>query len=161
GQCPAAARLPPVRSHGADRRRLLHCREPDRRHRRYPAQSAPAEWPMTTNLPLSRPDVLRQLARLWRRAPRSLRIGAVILAIHVLAAVIGAFWPPYDYSRLGTGVPLSGMSWQHPFGVDQLGRDIFSRVLYGGHVVLLLSISGTFLGLVIGAVTGLLSGYIG
>jgi peptide/nickel transport system permease protein len=62
---------------------------------------------------------------------------------------------------LFTGAPLSGMSWQHPFGVDQLGRDILSRVLYGGHVVLLLSMSGTLLGLVVGAVTGLLSGYVG
>jgi peptide/nickel transport system permease protein len=104
---------------------------------------------------------LRRAARLWRRSPRSLRIGALILAIHVAAAAVGTVWTPYGFSQLFTGPPLSGMSWQHPFGVDQLGRDIFSRVLYGGHIVLLLSISGTFLGLVIGAVTGLLSGYIG
>jgi peptide/nickel transport system permease protein len=62
---------------------------------------------------------------------------------------------------MGTGIPLSGMSWAHPFGVDQLGRDIFSRVIHGGHIVILLSLSGTALGLLIGAVTGLLSGYIG
>jgi peptide/nickel transport system permease protein len=115
----------------------------------------------TTSLSSSHPTARQQLARQWRRAPRSLHIGTVILAIHILAAAIGASWTPYAYSSLGTGLPLSGMSWQHPFGIDQLGRDIFSRVLYGGHVVLLLSISGTFLGLVIGAVTGLLSGYIG
>jgi peptide/nickel transport system permease protein len=62
---------------------------------------------------------------------------------------------------MGTGIPLSGMSLEHPFGVDQLGRDIFSRVIHGAHIVILLSLSGTLLGLVIGAVIGLLSGYVG
>jgi len=114
-----------------------------------------------TSLSLPRPNAWQRAARLWQRTPRSFRLGAVILAIHILAAVIGTFWTPYGFSKLFTGPPLSGMSWQHLFGVDQLGRDIFSRVLYGGHVVLLLSISGTALGLVVGAVAGLLSGYIG
>jgi len=52
------------------------------------------------------------------------------------------------------------MSWTHPFGVDQLGRDIFSRVVHGSHIVILLSLSDTFLGLVIGSAVGLLSGYV-
>lgn len=107
------------------------------------------------------PSGWQQASRLWRRSPRSFRIGAVILAIHILAAVIGVFWTPYGFSKLFTGTPLSGMSIEHPFGVDQSGRDVLSRVLYGGHIVLLLSISGTFLGLVVGATIGLLSGYIG
>lgn len=99
--------------------------------------------------------------RFWRRAPNSLRIGAVILLIHVFVAVTGPFWAPYGLSQMGTGIPLSGMSWAHPFGVDQLGRDIFSRVVHGAHIVLLLSLSGTILGVVTGAVLGLLSGYVG
>jgi peptide/nickel transport system permease protein len=115
----------------------------------------------TASASRSRPSGWQRASRLWRRAPRSFRIGAVILALHILAAAIGTFWTPYGFSQLFTGVPLSGMSLQHPFGVDQSGRDILSRVLYGGHVVLLLSISGTFLGLVIGATIGLLSGYVG
>jgi peptide/nickel transport system permease protein len=52
------------------------------------------------------------------------------------------------------------MSWAHPFGVDQLGRDVWSRVIHGGHLVILLSLSGTFLGTAIGAIVGLLSGYV-
>jgi peptide/nickel transport system permease protein len=52
------------------------------------------------------------------------------------------------------------MSWGHPFGTDQLGRDVFSRAVNGGHIVILLSLSGTFLGLVIGATVGLFSGYV-
>jgi peptide/nickel transport system permease protein len=62
---------------------------------------------------------------------------------------------------MGTGSPLSGMSWAHPFGIDQLGRDVFSRVVHGSHIVILLSLSGTAIGVLVGAVLGLLSGYLG
>src|SRR6516164_5398585 len=67
----------------------------------------------------------------WSRTPRSLRIGGAILSLHLILAVIGPFVAPYGYAQMGAGIPLSGMSWAHPFGVDQLGRDIFSRVIYG------------------------------
>ncbi len=97
----------------------------------------------------------------WSRMPMSFRIGAGILALHVLGALLGPFFAPYGYAQMGTGIPLSGMSWVHPFGVDQLGRDIFSRVIHGGHIEILLSLCGTALGLVIGAMIGLLSGYVG
>jgi peptide/nickel transport system permease protein len=98
---------------------------------------------------------------LWRQTPLSFRIGAVILLVHVLVAVVGPFLVPYGYSEMRTGIPLSGMSWDHPFGVDQLGRDVFSRVVHGAHIVILLSLSGTSLGLVLGSIVGLLSGYVG
>jgi peptide/nickel transport system permease protein len=99
-------------------------------------------------------------ARFWRRAPGSLRVGAIILAIHVIVAVTGPLWAPYGVAQMGAGIPLSGASLAHPFGIDQLGRDVFSRVVHGGHIVMFLALSGTLLGLVIGAVIGLLSGYL-
>lgn len=99
--------------------------------------------------------------RVVRQTPLSFRIGAVILLVHFAIAVIGPFVVPYGYSQMGAGPPLSGMSWAHPFGIDQLGRDVFSRVVHGSHIVILLSLSGTALGLVIGAFLGLLSGYVG
>jgi peptide/nickel transport system permease protein len=98
---------------------------------------------------------------IWRQMPLSFRIGAVILALHLAVAVTGPFWAPYGYSQMGAGAPLSGMSWQNPMGVDQLGRDVFSRVVHGSHIVILMSLSGTVLGLVVGAVVGLFSGYVG
>jgi peptide/nickel transport system permease protein len=98
---------------------------------------------------------------LLRQTPVSLRIGAVILLIHLFVAVTGPFWAPYGYSQMGAGPPLAPASLAHPFGIDQLGRDVFSRVVHGGYIVLLLSLSGTALGLVIGSVIGLLSGYAG
>lgn len=106
------------------------------------------------------PASLGLLATL-RQTPVSFRIGAVILLIHLVVAVTGPFWAPYGYSQMGAGPPLAPASFAHPFGIDQLGRDVFSRVVHGGHIVLLLSLSGTALGLVIGSIIGLLSGYAG
>jgi peptide/nickel transport system permease protein len=105
-----------------------------------------------------RPERVR-LRSLWRQTPWSFLIGLGILIVHVVVAATGPFWMPYGYSQM-VGIPLSGSSWQHPFGVDQLGRDVFSRVVYGAHIEILLALSGTALGLVIGASLGLLSGYL-
>ncbi len=103
---------------------------------------------------------IQRMAGYWQQAPSAFRIGSVILLIHIVVAAIGWVWTPYDYTaRVGT--PVSGMSWDHWFGVDQNARDIFSRVLYGGHIVILLSISGTLLGVTVGATIGLSSGYLG
>ncbi|WP_395021302.1 ABC transporter permease [Dongia sp.] len=107
------------------------------------------------------PRVSGKWRSLWRQTPQSFRIGLVILLLHLIIAATGPFWAPYGFSQMQTGIPLSGMSWKHPFGVDQLSRDVFSRVVHGAHIVILLSLSGTALGLVVGAILGLLSGYIG
>jgi peptide/nickel transport system permease protein len=102
-----------------------------------------------------------RLWRKWRTTPRSFRIGSVILFLHIVVAATGPFWAPYGLAQLGAGLPLEGMSWAHPFGVDQLGRDVFSRVVHGSHIVILLSLSGTALGFIVGSAIGLLSAYFG
>lgn len=97
----------------------------------------------------------------WQTTPGPFRAGAIILIAHVLFAIAGAFWTPYGFAEMGAGLPLSGASLQHPMGLDQIGRDVFSRFMYGAHIVLLLSFAGTVLGMVAGTTLGLLSGYIG
>lgn len=105
--------------------------------------------------------VARFDAARWRATPGPFKVGAVILLAHALFAIIGVFWTPYGFAEMGAGLPLSGASWQHPMGLDQIGRDVFSRVMHGAHIVLLLAFAGTILGMVAGAALGLLSGYIG
>lgn len=107
------------------------------------------------------PQRKRNWLLLWRQMPLSFRIGSFILLVHLVIAVTGPFWAPYGYSQMGAGAPLSGMSFAHPFGIDQLGRDVFSRVVHGTWIVISLSLAGTLLGTVIGAIIGLLSGYVG
>jgi peptide/nickel transport system permease protein len=103
---------------------------------------------------------LARALRFWRLAPSAFRIGAIILLFHIVMAAVGWVWTPYDYVAR-VGIPLSSMSWEHPFGIDQNARDIFSRVLYGGHIVILLAVSGTVLGVLVGSAIGLTSGYLG
>ena len=110
---------------------------------------------------LAPPSRRRTLLRFWRASPNSFKAGSIILLFQLIVAATGPFWAPYGYGEMRTGVPLSGISWEHLFGVDQLGRDVFSRVIHGGHIVILLSLSGTLLGAVVGAIVGLLSGYWG
>lgn len=84
----------------------------------------------------------------------------MLLALHLFLAAGGPFLAPYGAATINTGPPLAGISLAHPFGTDLLGRDLFSRVLHGGHIVLLLSLSGTLLGLAVGTVVGLFSAYL-
>ncbi|RMC64847.1 ABC transporter permease subunit [Sinorhizobium meliloti] len=100
-------------------------------------------------------------AERWRATPGPFKVGAVILVAHALFAILGVFWTPYGFAEMGAGLPLSGASWQHPMGLDQIGRDVFSRLMHGAHIVLMLSFAGTMLGMVAGTTLGLLSGYIG
>ena len=93
--------------------------------------------------------------------PEKLPDRSVILLVHLAIAATGPWWAPFGQAQMGAGPPLSGMSWTNLFGTDQLGRDVFSRVVHGSHIVILLSVSGTALGVVIGSILGLLSGYIG
>jgi len=88
-------------------------------------------------------------------------IGAAILLLYVFVAIFAAQIAPYSYKKMAVAPPLSQPSREHIFGADQLGRDVFSRVIYGTRYVLLLSLAGTALGLILGSFLGLMSGYVG
>lgn len=96
-----------------------------------------------------------------RRLPPSLLVGSAIIVVYVLVALVGPWFARYGYADTGTGIPVSTASSAHWFGTDQLGRDVFSRVLYGARIDLLLAISSTFIAMALGGTVGLLSGYVG
>jgi peptide/nickel transport system permease protein len=93
-------------------------------------------------------------------APGSFRIGALLLAVHVVLAAAGPWIAPWPQQVMMTGAPVQGPDWVHWFGTDQLGRDIFSRTLHGGWIVIVLSVSGTLLGVALGSLIGLTCGYV-
>jgi len=89
---------------------------------------------------------------------RTFMVGAVVLAFWVLDAI---FWPaivPHDPSSTGTDI-LVGPSGDHLLGTDNLGRDVFSRVLAGARSVLIVAPLATLIGLIGGTTIGLVSGY--
>jgi peptide/nickel transport system permease protein len=77
----------------------------------------------------------------------------------MLAAAFAPFLPLADPTFLDPGVRLQGPSAAHPLGTDDRGRDILSRVIYGGRVSLAISAGVTLAAGAIGSVLGLLSGY--
>jgi peptide/nickel transport system permease protein len=96
-----------------------------------------------------------------RRAPRTLVIGSLVLILFLLIALTGSLWAPYPPNKVGTGPPFSPISSEHLFGTDQLGRDVFSRVVNGARVVLFLSLTSTLVAMVVGGALGLASGLVG
>jgi peptide/nickel transport system permease protein len=87
--------------------------------------------------------------------------GVIIIAILFLAAIFGPFFTPYDFLQQdldGRNLPLS---WPHWFGTDDLGRDVFSRVLYGARTAFFVAIVVTFIAFLIGASVGVAAGYFG
>jgi len=106
----------------------------------------------------------------WRRF-RADRV-AMVSAIFILALIVFAIVAPVILSIFGLPGPNvndanaldafgspSGPSASHPFGVDQLGRDVFARVIYGTRVSLEVGIIGTAIAAVIGTVIGLIAGF--
>jgi len=86
--------------------------------------------------------------------------GSLILLIVVLASVL-CFLSPYDPERSDLPSKLQPPSLQHPMGTDPLGRDVFTRVLYGGRISLLVAVVVVAIGLVIGVPIGAVAGYCG
>jgi peptide/nickel transport system permease protein len=94
-----------------------------------------------------------------RRSP-TLVAGLAILGLWIVAALLGRHLTPHDpYADdlLHTLAPPSAAHW---FGTDQLGRDVFSRVIVGARDILIVTPLATLLGVVAGTVLGLLTGYL-
>jgi len=94
------------------------------------------------------------------RNPRN--IGAMIVIVLMIALAISAnFLAPYGFGEQLRGNEQIAPSTQHFFGTDNFARDIFTRIMYGAQVSLLVSLAATALSLLIGVSIGLVSGYAG
>lgn len=87
------------------------------------------------------------------------RIAITVLSIMAAVIVAGPWIAPYSPTKTGVGPPLSGPSGGHLLGTDSLGRDVLSRLLFGGRDVVWLPFLGIVLAFAIGGVLGVMAGY--
>jgi peptide/nickel transport system permease protein len=90
-----------------------------------------------------------------------LKVGATIVVALVLAAIVGPSLTPFDPSSQTLPLRLAGPSWTHLFGLDELGRDILSRVLVGARISLTVALVVASVSAVVGTVLGAVAGYFG
>ena len=88
-------------------------------------------------------------------------VGLAILALLVGAALLAPLLAPHDPTRQNLDNDLRSYSMENPLGTDKLGRDILSRVIYGGRISLLVGATTVVISLAIGLAIGSLSGYFG
>ena len=134
-------------------------------------KSVPLATPQPTapRDPSGRDRLLHGLSSLGRRLgklfsdmlrSKSATIGVCIILFWIMAAVTAPLISPYSPTGL-VGKRLQSPSGEHWLGTDHLGRDVLSRLFWGSRVVLQLAPLSVFLGIMIGAPLGLVSGYLG
>ncbi len=86
-------------------------------------------------------------------------IGLILVILFFASALLAPWIAPYDPNALDIPARLSGPTLDHLAGTDQLGRDTFSRILYGGRVALKIAALGVSIALLVGVVLGMLAGF--
>ncbi len=102
-------------------------------------------------------DVVR---RLVREKPLGLFGGTLVLVIAILA-VTASWTAPFEPNQLGAGGRLEAPSTSHLFGTDNLGRDVFSRIVWGARIAMFVGFAAVVVATFISVTLGLLSGYFG
>lgn len=116
---------------------------------------------------IAKQEVIRPSVTYWQDAWRRLKSnklalgGLIIVALMVLFVAIGPMLSPYTYFEQNYDITNLGPSAAHLFGTDQFGRDILTRVMYGGRISLTIGFVVSVLNLVIGVIYGGISGYAG
>ena len=104
--------------------------------------------------------VVAETRFLLRRYPLG-AAGAVIMAVFVFAAIFAGAITQWDPLSTNAALSLARPNAAHWLGADFLGRDVYSRIVYGARISLMVGLGSTFLGSVLGVALGLASGYVG
>jgi ABC-type dipeptide/oligopeptide/nickel transport system permease subunit len=91
----------------------------------------------------------------------SAKLGAIIFVLLVLIVLIGPFFSPYDVNGIDLTNMYAGVSKAHWLGCDSMGRDMLTRLMYGGRYSLTLGIIASLFGALIGVIIGSIAGYAG
>src|ERR1051325_6411687 len=100
----------------------------------------------------------RALAHALRRQPLG-AVAAALITLIVLTAIFADVLAPYDPLETHPEIRLARPSWEHPFGTDDIGRDVFSRIIHGARISLWVGLLAVGIGTAAGMVIGLLCGY--
>ena len=103
------------------------------------------------------------MRELWREIARNrlALAGGAVVALLVVLGVAGPWIAPHDPLAQDLAKSLQGPSLEHWFGTDSFGRDIFSRVLYGARISLLVGVASQAIAFALGVLLGVVSGYYG
>ncbi|CAN5276442.1 ABC transporter permease [soil metagenome] len=105
----------------------------------------------------------RQTWERFRKHPVAV-VALVVLVLLIIAFWAGPWVSPYTYDQVLAGLPNEGPSLSHPFGTDQIGRDLMVRVFTGGQIsmtiAIVVALLTTFIGTVIGAIAGFFGGWV-
>ncbi len=103
------------------------------------------------------------LSMIWHRLMQDkvAVAGLVVMIVLILVSVFAPLLAPYDPFAMDLAAMKQGPSQAHWFGTDSMGRDVFSRILYGGRYSLALGFIGSVFTALIGTVFGTVIGYIG
>lgn len=99
------------------------------------------------------------MQRIWDNP--GARVGIILLSVIVLACVFAPVIAPYGVNEMDIKNMFKGPSAAHICGTDAMGRDVFSRLLYGGRYSLALGLSAAVFGSVLGIIIGSIAGYFG
>jgi peptide/nickel transport system permease protein len=118
--------------------------------------------PMAQGAPQAQ-ERTRGLRGFWRAASRNplAAVGIVLVIVFTLLAIFAPFIAPQDPAHIDLPLRLSRPAPLHPFGTDELGRDILSRVIYGARISMMVGASVVAASLAIGLVIGAIAGYYG
>lgn len=112
-----------------------------------------------TLTPRRHDTMLRLIVRRFLR--HRLAVAGLIVLVILFASAILAPYITMDPDALSVSERKQGPSWQHPFGTDEAGRDVFARTLHGGRISLAIGLAATLIALAIGTGLGALAGYFG
>jgi peptide/nickel transport system permease protein len=118
-----------------------------------------ATAPLTSSAPRRHDTMLDLITRRFLRH-RLAVIGLVVLATLIASAALAPAITQ-DPDALSVSERKEGPSWEHPFGTDEAGRDVFARTLHGGRISLAIGLAATLIALAIGTGLGAAAGYFG
>lgn len=102
---------------------------------------------------------VRERRRSRRRWLSLSSVSACVLGLYVVVAIVGPWLVPHDPNQLSVGPPLAPPSGRFWFGTDELGRDLFSRVVVAVRVAVLVAAASVGLALAVGSALGVIAGY--